>query len=151
MLERWIAGLPDHVREVMVMAGETVEKFDGDVRMMSTLASLAFMRAVNSESGHVELKPSDQAELLKVAGTLVKASAKLKEQRLDVMDKYDNISDIPKPANLDYVMITVSPKLQVKRLLLVKMDSEAEAIARQHDIDIEEIREAIANGEVDDS
>ena len=132
------------------MSGETVEEFSSDVKMMSTLASLAFMRAVDSESGRVDLKPKDQVELLKVAGNLVAGAAKLKELRLDVIDKYDNISDMPKPANMEYVVITVSPKLQVKRLLLVKMDSEAEALAAQHDLDIAEIREAIANGDPDD-
>ena len=150
VIEKWLQGLPDHVREAIIMSGETVEEFSSDVKMMSTLASLAFMRAVDSESGRVDLKPKDQVELLKVAGNLVAGAAKLKELRLDVIDKYDNISDMPKPANMEYVVITVSPKLQVKRLLLVKMDSEAEALAAQHDLDIAEIREAIANGDPDD-
>lgn len=143
MLEKWLASLPDHVREIMIMAGETVEKFDGDIKMATTLASLAFKRAVDSEAGRLDLKPQDQVELLKVAGALIKTSAKLKEQRLDVMDKYDDISDIPKPANMDYLVVTVSPRIQIKRLLLVKMDDEAAAVARQHDIDIEEVRQMI--------
>lgn len=131
------------------MAGETVEEFSSDVKMMSTLASLAFMRAVDSESGRTTLSPKDQIELLKVAGRLGETAARLKEQRLDVLDKYDNISDMPKPANMEYMEVTGSPALKVKRLLLVKMDVEAEALARQYDVDIDTIREQIASGHQD--
>lgn len=134
-----------------MLAGETIERFDADTRMASVLASLAFMRAVDSEAGRSQdnLEPKDKTELLKVAGRLVELSAKLKEQRLDVLDRYENLNDVPKPANLEYMVTTVSPKLQVKRLLLVKMDAEAEALARQHEIDIEDVRESIASGEHD--
>ena len=132
----------------MVMAGETIDKFDGDVKMASTLASLAFKRAVDSEAGRLDLKPQDQVELLKVAGALIKMTAKMKEQRLDVLDKYENLSELPKPANMDYLVVTVSPKIQVKRLLLVKMDDEAEAVARQHDIDIDEVRQMIRDEDI---
>lgn len=127
------------------MAGETVEEFSSDVKMMSTLASLAFMRAVDSESGRTTLSPKDQIELLKVAGRLGETAARLKEQRLDVMDKYENINDMPKPANMEYLIVTTSPMLQVKRLLMVKMDTDAEILAKQHGLDIEEIRELIAS------
>lgn len=151
MLERWLAGLPDHVREVIVMAGETVEEFSSDVKMMSTLASLAFMRAIDSESGRVDLKPKDQVELLKVAGNLIEGAAKLKEQRLQVLDTYENISDMPKPANMEYMEVSTSPALKVKRLLLVKMDIEAEALAKQYGINIEEVREQIASEQHHDS
>lgn len=133
----------------MVMAGETVEKFDGDIKMASSLASLAFKRAVDSEAGRLDLKPQDQVELLKIAGALIRNAAKLKELRLDIMDKYEDISDIPKPANMNYMVVTVSPRIQVKRLLLVKMDDEAEALARQHGLDVDEIRQMIVDEDIE--
>jgi len=147
MLEQWIATLPEEVREIMLLAGETIEKFDGDVRMMSVLASLAFKRAVDSEAQRTSLEPKEQTELLKVAGNLIRGAAKLKEQRLDVIDKFDNISDLPAPANLQYMTITESPVGQVRRLLLAKMDMEAEAVARHHNIDLEEVRDSLPEPE----
>lgn len=143
MLERWIETLPEEVREIMLIAGDTVEKFDGDVKMMATLAGLAFKRAVDSESGKTTLEPKEQTELLKVAGVLVQGAAKLKERRLEVMDRFDNISDMPQPANLNYMTITESPAGQVRRLLLAKMDMEAEAVARHHRLDLELIRSEV--------
>ena len=118
------------------MAGETIEKFDGNVKMAEALASLAFMRAVDSESGRSELEPKDAAELLKVAGNLVKLSAELKRTRLDVIDKYENITDAPKPANIGYIVVEAGIPEQIRRFLALNMMYEAEMLAKQNDLDL---------------
>lgn len=118
------------------MAGDMIERFDGNVKMADTIASLAFMRAVESESGLSELDAKEQAELLKVAGTLIKLSADLKKERLDVMDKYENIADTPKPANLGYIVVEAGIPEQIRRLIALNMIDEATMLARQNDLDI---------------
>lgn len=138
LITQWLASLPPRTREVIVMAGETIEKFDGNVKMAETLASLAFMRAVESESGQSELEPKDQVELLKVAGNLVKLSAELKKQRLDVIDQYENITDAPKPANIGYIVVEAGIPEQIRRLIAINMLDEAKMLCKQNDLNLED-------------
>lgn len=136
LINKWLESLPERTREVIAMAGDMIERFDGNVKMADTIASLAFMRAVESESGLSELDAKEQAELLKVAGTLIKLSADLKKERLDVMDKYENIADTPKPANLGYIVVEAGIPEQIRRLIALNMIDEATMLARQNDLDI---------------
>lgn len=136
LINKWLESLPERTREVIVMAGDMIERFDGNVKMADTLASLAFMRAVESESGLSELDAKDQVELLKAAGNLIKLSSELKKERLDVMDKYENITDTPKPANLGYIVVEAGVPEQIRRLVALNMIDEATMLARQNDLDI---------------
>lgn len=137
-LDKWIQSLPQRTREVMALAGDTVEKFDADVKMMSTLAQLAFMRAVEADSDMTDLEAKDRVLLIRTAGRLLQASAELKEKRVRIIDEFENISDQPKPANVEYLVVEASVTEQIKRLLLVGMTTEAAMLAKQNDLDIED-------------
>ena len=138
LINQWLASLPARTREIIVLAGETIEKFDGNVKMAETLASLAFMRAVESEAGMTELDVKDQAELLKVAGNLVKLAADLKERRLDVMDKYENVADAPKPANMEFMVVEAGIPEQIRRLISLRMLDEAGILCKQNNLNIDD-------------
>lgn len=125
------------------MAGETIEKFDGNVKMAEALASLAFMRAVDSESGRSELEPKDAAELLKVAGNLVKLSAEMKRQRLEIIDQFEHVSDAPKPANIGYIVVEAGVPEQIRRFVALNMMYEAELLAKQNDLDINDFTQTV--------
>lgn len=142
-LDKWIQSLPARTREVMIIAGDTVEKFDGDVKMLETLAQLAFMRAVEADSDMTDLESEDKVALMKLAGRLIQASAKVKEQRVRIMDEFENLTDQPKPANVEYMVVETSVTEQIKRLLLVGMDTEAEMLARQNGLNVEDYRPKI--------
>lgn len=134
LINQWLASLPARTREIIVIAGETIEKFDGNVKMAETLASLAFMRAVESESGLTTLDTKEQAELLKVAGNLVRLASDLKERRLDVLDKYEDISDAPKPANMEFMVVEAGIPEQIRRLISIKMLDEAAMLCKQNNL-----------------
>lgn len=138
LINQWLASLPARTREIIVLAGETIEKFDGNVKMAETLASLAFMRAVESEAGLSNLEAKEQAELLKVAGNLVRLAADLKERRLDVLDKYDDISDAPKPAAMEFMVVEAGIPEQVRRLISLKMMDEAAMICKQNNLALDD-------------
>jgi hypothetical protein len=140
MMEKWLRSLPPHVQEIIVASGETLEQFDGDVRMMSTLATLTFMRAVDASAGKIELSPKDHTDLLRTAGLLVRGAAKVKMDRLDTNEKFSDIASLPKPANIEYVEFEGSPSEKVKRLLLVGMEEEARVMAKQYGVDFDQIR-----------
>lgn len=135
-LDRWIQSLPPRTREVMVIAGDTVEKFDGDVKMLETLAQLAFMRAVEADSDMTDLETGDKIALMKLAGRLIQASAKVKDQRVRIMDEFENLTDQPKAANVEYMVVETSITEQIKRLILVGMHTEAEMLARQNGLNV---------------
>lgn len=143
LLDQWLKSLPPRTQEVIVMAGETVEKFDGNVKMAETLASLAFMRAVEAESGLSELEARDQVNLLKVAGQLLKLSTDLKKSRLEITDKYEGISDAPKPANLGYMVVEAGIPEQIRRLIALNMLDEAKMLCQQNNLDLADFLVAI--------
>ena len=138
LLDQWLATLPEKTREIIALAGETVEKLDGNVKMAEVLASLSFMQAVEAANNPEALSPRDRTELFKMAGSLNKLAIDMKQQRLDVMDKYENISDVPRPAALEYLVVETGLPEQIRRLLALGMTHEANMLCEQNDLALED-------------
>lgn len=144
LLDSWLQSLPERTREIIALAGETVERFDGNVKMAEVLASLSFMRVVDNEANpDPDMTTRDRAELLKVAGQLNKLAADLKQQRLDIMDKFENVTDAPRPAAISYMEVEAGIPEKIRRLAALGMTYEARMLAEQNGLLLEDLVEEV--------
>lgn len=123
----------------MLAAQDNIEKFEGNVQMADVLASIAFKNAVDAGSGKVAMDVKEQTETMKVAGKLVEIAAKLKEQRIRILDEFKDLTNLPRPANMEYVVVEASPREQIVRLAAVGMVEQATVLAEQYGVDMAEI------------
>lgn len=147
VLNRWIKSLPADVQEILMLARDNIEKFDGNVHMADSLAAVVFKRAIEAGAGIADLEPRDQIEMVKAAGSIIGLAARLKEQRIRILDEFKNISDLPKPAALEYIVVEAGPLEQVRRLLALNMVPQAQELARQHGIDLQAINSQVSVSE----
>lgn len=137
VLNAWLESLPPDAREIIMLARTNIERLDGNVQMADALATLAFKKAVEGGTGVSGLTPKEQVDMLKTAGGLINIASQLKEQRIRLNDEFKGILDLPKPANLEYLVVQASPTEQIRRLIAMDMRQQAEVLARQHGVDLE--------------
>lgn len=86
------------------------------------------MEAVNNPQGLSELDISKRLELARRTNA---QAAEVKAQRLEVLDRFENIADAPKPANIEYVVVTASRRQQIERLRALGYDRDADELEAQ--------------------
>lgn len=150
VLNKWVASLPPDVREILMLARDNIEKFDGNVHMADSLAAVVFKRAIEAGAGLSDLEPKEQVDMIKAAGNIIGLAARLKEQRIRVIDEFKSISDLPKPATLEYLIVEAGPREQIIRLLALNMVPQAQELARQHNIDLASLTAGVTVSETPD-
>ena len=141
--DEWLASLDPYLQELLLLASSSLEDFASNVRAADTLAMLTFRRAidaVNNPAGLSELEVSKRLELARRTNA---QAAEVKAQRLEVLDRFENIADAPRPANIEYVVVTASRRQQIERLRALGYDREADELAAQG---LEDGNDAIARG-----
>lgn len=145
--DRWLQSLPASVRDLLEMTPTQMNDFSDNVRMGDFLSKLAFSRVVEAMEQNkkaaaqvVELDDSpimDQPEMisdgeinyrLSLAMKANEASAKLKEQRVALLDKYSDVSDIPVPIPIEFHVVESTPEQQRARLKALGRYKEEESV-----------------------
>lgn len=129
--EDWLATLDPHLQEILVLASQNLEDFSSNVRTADALALLAFRRAVDAANtpGAAEDLILRRLEFARRANA---TAARVKADRLDVLDRFENIADAPRPANVEFVIVQASPQQQIERLRAMGYEADAEAMAQRH-------------------
>lgn len=125
LTDQWLASLDPHLQEILLLAAGSLEDFSSNVRAADALALLAFRRAFDSEG----LDEHEAIKRMEMARKALATAAALKAQRLDMLDKYENIADSPRPANLEYVVIQQSRAQAIERLRALGYEKEADELA----------------------
>lgn len=159
--DEWVKTLPAHIQEAMDIMDDSLNDFAGNVRMAQTITKLAFRRAMEGiveqeRAGEfVEMAedepfygPPDAPTItdeevnnrLAFAMKANKEAAKMKEQRIRIMEEFSNVKDLPKPANVKFIQIKPSKREMARRMDAIGFHEEAENIRRE--AGIEEVEEA---------
>lgn len=137
----WLDTLSPDIRAALDVADDVLNDFAGSVRMAEALARLAFRRAVQGVSQdsneYVELGDEDNYEgiteydinaRMNVALRANAEAAKIKELRLQMLEKFEDVVDQPKPANIRFNVVETPKEDQVARLRAIGFYKEAEEL-----------------------
>lgn len=150
--DQWVKSLPNYIREALDVIDDSLNDFSGNVRMAETLAKLAFRRAVSAiveetepKQDYVELEDyeanGEELDLkdreLIVAARIDQAirankeAAKMKEQRVRMIDEFTEVTDMPKPANLTFTVLEPTKRDKIEKLKYLGFYKEAAAIEEE--------------------
>ncbi|MEK9736246.1 MAG: hypothetical protein VW239_02865 [Candidatus Nanopelagicales bacterium] len=110
---------------MLVIAASSLEDFASNVRQADTLALLTFRRAVDAVNSQGTLTEKDVQARIDLARRANAQAAEVKAQRLEVLDKFENISDAPRPANIEYTVVQAPLRQQIARLRALGYEREA--------------------------
>lgn len=136
--DAWLASLDPHLQEMLIIASSSLEDFASNVRQAETLALLTFRRAIDAVNNPAGLSEKDVQSRIDLARRANAQAAEVKAQRLEVLDKFENIADAPRPANLEYTVVQAPLRQQIARLRALGYEREASEL------------EAAMNGTEDD-
>lgn len=123
--DAWLASLDPHLQEMLVIASASLEDFASNVRQADTLALLTFRRAIDAVNNPGTLSERDVQSRIDLARRANAQAAEVKAQRLDVLDRFENIADAPRPANIEYTVIQAPLRQQIARLRALGYEKEA--------------------------
>ena len=123
--DAWLASLDPHLQEMLVIASASLEDFASNVRQADTLALLAFRRAIDAVNAPGSLSERDVQSRIELARKTNAQAAEVKAQRLEILDKFENIADAPRPANIEYTVIQAPLRQQIARLRALGYEREA--------------------------
>lgn len=125
--DAWLASLDPHLQEMLIIASASLEDFASNVRQADTLALLSFRRALDAVNNPAALglTEKDVQARIELARRANAQAAEVKAQRLEVLDKFENIADAPRPANIEYTVIQAPLRQQIARLRALGYDKEA--------------------------
>jgi len=146
--DRWISSLPQHIQEALDVIDESLNDFAGNVRIAETLGKIAFRRAIDAVAAQSRAEEGDYVEteddLGPIGTTLIpdvevnarmdialranREAARIKEQRVRMIDEFTEVTDMPKPANLNFHVIRSSKSEQAKKMRAIGLNKEAEAL-----------------------
>lgn len=148
--DEWVKSLPNYIREALDVIDGSLNDFAGNVRMAETLAKLTFRRAVSAivEEGeptkdYVELndytsdEPTVKDRELIVAARIDQAirankeAAKMKEQRVRMIDEFMEVTDMPKPANLTFTVLEPTKRDKIEKLKYLGFFKEAAVVQEE--------------------
>lgn len=123
--DAWLASLDPHLQEMLVIASASLEDFASNVRQADTLALLTFRRAIDAVNNPGTLSERDVQSRIDLARRANAQAAEVKAQRLDVLDRFENIADAPRPANIEYTVVQAPLRQQISRLRALGYEREA--------------------------
>lgn len=136
----WRQSLPDYVKDILDVADDYLNDFAGNVRIAEALNELCFKRAVEGivaqENEEVEfgaysspsLNEEDMFHRFKLALQANKDSAAVKAKRLEMIDKYEDVNDIPRPILMRFETVEAPRENQIERLKALGFYEEAEEL-----------------------
>lgn len=123
--DQWLAGLDPHLQEMIIIASGSLEDFASNVRAADVLALLSFRRAMDAVNNPQGLSETEVSARIELARKTNAQAALVKAQRLEMMDKFENISDVPQPASVEYVVVSAPARQQIERLRALGYEKEA--------------------------
>jgi len=124
---RWFLSLPLEVQLALTLTDSLLTDFASNVRMAEALNRICFKQAVEDE----EQSP----ERFKIAIRANEVSARMKEQRLCMIDKYADKVELPTPANINFTVIETPKEMQIERLRTLGYYKEAHAVVAEEAVE----------------
>lgn len=133
--DQWLAGLDPHLQEMIVIASGSMEDFASNVRAADILALLSFRRAMDAVNNPQKLSETEVSARIELARKTNAQAALVKTQRLEMMDKFESISDVPQAARVEYVIVTAPIRQQIERLRALGYTKEADLMEDAEKVD----------------
>ena len=122
--DRWFKSLPQDIQNVMTQTDELLSDFAGNVRMAEALNRICFLRVIENSTPIDGETPFFNSKDMSVAVRANEAAARMKEQRIRMLDEFSDRVEKPTPALIRHEIITPTAFMNRQRLEAVVRNPE---------------------------